>query len=233
MAGYKDCYARAYRCLRAAAEILADRTALVQTPELEAKMARRAKGILSREVRRGGGEGGRVRQRFLSAVTHKGPLVEFGTVERLCRRVYELSDTYGLSHLMLTHLLSGAAAAGHDVIACPSPMAPDRLEHVLVPGLSLAFVTSSPALPYEKRPYRRIRMDAMADPEAVRRNKARLRFSRKVSAALVEEAVDSLAQAKAMHDNLEAIYNPYVDFDRVHALAGWAAGELLGDREAG
>ena len=233
MKGYKGCYARAYRCLDAAAEIAADLRALVVTPAVEAKIARRAKGILSREVRRGGGEGGRVRQRFLSAVTHKGPLVEFGTVERLCRRVYELSDTYGLSHLMLTHLLSGAAAAGHDVIACPSPMAPDRLEHVLVPGLSLAFVTSSPALPYEKPPYRRIRMDAMADPEAVRRNKARLRFSRKVSAALVEEAVDSLAQAKAMHDNLEAIYNPYVDFDRVHALAGWAAGELLGDREAG
>ena len=150
-------------------------------------------------------------------------------MERLCRRVYELSDTYGLSHLMLTHILSGAAAAGHDVIACPSPMAPDRLEHVLVPGLSLAFVTSSPALPYDKRPYRRIRMDAMADPEAVRRNKARLKFSRKVSNALVEEAVDSLAQAKAMHDELEAIYNPYVDFERVHAMADWAAGELLGE----
>ena len=53
--------------------------------------------------------------------------------------------------------------------------------------------------------------------------------SRKVSNALVEEAVDSLAQAKAMHDELEAIYNPYVDFERVHAMADWAAGELLGE----
>ncbi len=229
MKGYKGCYARAYRCLDAAAEIASDMRSLVVTPAVEAKIAKRAKGILSREVRRGGSEPGRVRQRFLSAVTHKGLLVEFDTVERLCRRVYELSDTYGLSHLMLTHILSGAAAAGHDVIACPSPMAPDRLEHVLVPGLSLAFVTSSPALPYDKRPYRRIRMDAMADPEAVRRNKARLKFSRKVSNALVEEAVDSLAQAKAMHDELEAIYNPYVDFERVHAMADWAAGELLGE----
>ena len=50
------------------------------------------------------------------------------------------------------------------------------------------------------------RLDAMADAEAVRRNRARLRFSRKVSAALTEEAVDSLAQAKAMHDDLEAFY---------------------------
>ena len=227
MKGYKGCYARAYRCLDAAAEIAADMRALVVTPAAEAKIAKRAKGILSRECRKTGGQRGRVRQRFLSAVTHKGVLVEFGTVDRLCGRVYELSDTYGLSHLLLTHILSGATAAGYDVIACPSPMAPDRLEHVLVPALSLGFVTSTPARPYEKRPYRRIRMDAMADQEAARRSKARLKFSRKVSAALVEEAVDSLAQAKAMHDDLEAIYHPCVDFDRVNALADWAAGELL------
>ena len=148
-------------------------------------------------------------------------------METLCKRVYELSDGYGLGHLMLTHLLSGAVAAGHDVIAGPSPMAPDRLEHLLIPDLGLAFLTSAPALPYEGRPYRRIRLDAMADPEAVKRNKARLRFSRKVSSALMDEAVDSLAQAKAMHDDLEALYNPYVDFDKVHAMADEVAEEVL------
>ena len=52
--------------------------------------------------------------------------------------------------------------------------------------------------------------------------------ARKVSAALVEEAVDSLAQAKAMHDDLEAVYNPYVDFERVNAVADRLAGEILG-----
>ena len=55
------------------------------------------------------------------------------------------------------------------------------------------------------------------DTELLRRSRARLRFARKVTAALMEEAVDALAQAKAMHDELEAIYNPHVDFDRVHA----------------
>ena len=227
MKGYKACYARAYRCLDAAGEIAADVRSLVTTPAVEAKIAKRAKGILSREVRKTGGGEGKVVRRFLSAVTHKGLLWEFGTVDAQCRRVYELSDGYGIGHLMLAHLLAGAVAAGHDVIACPSPMDPDRLEHLLIPGLSLAFVTSTPAHPYPGRPYRRIRMDAMADPEAVKRNKARLRFSRKVSAALMDEAVDSLAQAKSMHDGLEALYNPYVDFDKVHAVADRVAKEIL------
>ena len=77
-----------------------------------------------------------------------------------------------------------------------------------------------------KRPYRRIRLDAMADAELLRRNKARLKFSRKVSAALVEEAADSLAQAKAMHDELEGLYNPHVDFDRVYQTAQAITDEL-------
>lgn len=230
MRGYKDCYARAYRCLRAAAELTADRAALLQTPELEAKMAKRAKGILSRECRRRGGGEGRVRQRFLSAVTHQGLLTEFGTVERQCRRVYELADTYCLGHLLLTHLLAGFAAAGWDVTACPSPLFPDRLEHLILPQLSLAFVTTGGGAVWPHRPYRRLRMDAMADRELLQRNRARLSFSRKVSAALVEEAVSSLAQAKAMHDHLERLYNPYVDFEQVRAAAERAAWELLADR---
>ncbi len=87
-------------------------------------------------------------------------------------------------------------------------------------------MTSSPALPYEKRPYRRIRLDAMADAEAVLRNRARLRFSRKVSAALTEEAVDSLPRPRPCK-RLEALYNPYVDFDRVGRMADRIAGESL------
>ena len=219
MKGYKACYQRAYRCLTAAAQIGEDLRSLLLTPALEAKMAKRARGILSREVKKGDGEAGRAVQRFLGGVTWKGVLCQFETVDALCKRVYELADTYGLAHSMLTHLAAGALASGHDVIVCPSPLFPDRMEHLLIPSLSLAFVSASPSLPYPKRPYRRIRLDAMADAELLRRNKARLKFSRKVSAALVEEAVDSLAQAKAMHDELEGLYNPHVDFDRVYQTA--------------
>ena len=175
MKGYKACYQRAYRCLTAAAQIGEDLRSLLLTPALEAKMAKRARGILSREVKKGDGEAGRAVQRFLGGVTWKGVLCQFETVDTLCKRVYELADTYGLAHSMLTHLAAGALAAGHDVIVCPSPLFPDRMEHLLIPSLSLAFVSASPSLPYPKRPYRRIRLDAMADAELLRRNKARLK----------------------------------------------------------
>ena len=40
-------------------------------------------------------------------------------------------------------------------------------------------------------------------------------------------ALEALREAKAAHDALEAVYNPYVDFDGVRALAALEAGRLL------
>lgn len=228
MAGYQDCYQRAYRCLGAAAEIFEDQRSTLLTPALGEKLAKRARGILGRELpRTRAGGPGRVKQRFLGAVTHRGPVCLFGTVEAQCERVYELADSYGLAHELLVHLLAGAVDRGQDVVACPDPMAPDRLAHLLIPGRGLAFVTSTAALPFPGESFRRIRLDAAADGEILRRSRPRLRFARKVSGALVEEAVDSLAQAKAMHDELEALYNPHVDFGLVDRLAQAVGDEML------
>jgi len=225
--GYQSHYKRAYRCLTAADQLMEDDRALLLTPALEHKLAKRARGILSREVKKAGREPGQAVQRFLGAVSCQGQVCLFDTVDALCRKVYELSDAYGLGAGMLTALAAGAMAAGYDVIVCPSPLFPDRAEHLLIPELGLGFVTSTPALPYPGRPYRRVRVDAMADPELTRKYKSRLKFSRKVSASLLTEGTDALAQAKAEHDVLEKLYNPHVDFDGVYAQAEEITQELL------
>lgn len=227
MGGYKDCYTRAYRCLKAAAEIQKDIRSSLITKEMEDKAAKRAKGILAREIKKSGEGCGQVTKRFLRAVTHRGIICYYTTAEILCKRVYVLEDNFSTSHLLLSHLLNGAISAGHDVILCPSPMAPELAEHLLIPSLSLAFVSAPAGLVWEKRPYRRIHMASMADSTQLQRNKARLRFARKISSSLTEEAVNSLAQAKAMHDELEALYNPYVDFDQVYRLANQISAEIL------
>ena len=143
----------------------------------------------------------------------------YDTALAQCQRIYALTDTCGLAHELLIHLLAGVTANGYDAVACPDPMAPDRLAHLLAPQLGLAFLTTPSSLPFPSAPYRRIRLDAAADSEVLRHNRPRLRFAKKVSAALVEEAVSSLALAKAMHDDLEAVYNPHVDFELVDKTA--------------
>ena len=225
--GYKVHYKRTYRCLTAAAQLLEDDRALLSSPSLDTKLLKRARGILSREIKRTGREPGRAVQRFLGAVSCQGIICNFSTADALCRRIYELSDAYGLAAGMLTALAAGAMSSGYDVILCPSPLFPQRAEHLIIPELGLGFVTSTPSLPYPGRPYRRVRVDAMADGEILRKYKARLKFSRKVAAAILAEGTDALAQAKAVHDHLESLYNPHVDFAGVYRQADRIAGELL------
>lgn len=225
--GYQSHYKGAYRRFTAAAQLMEDNRSLLLTPALEAKLLKRARGILSREIRKTGRAPGNLRRRFLSAVSCQGRSCLFGTADALCRKVYELCDTYGLAAGMLTTLAAGAMAAGYDVTLCPSPIFPDRAEHLLIPELGLAFVTSTPELSYTGRPYRRIRVDAMVEHETMVQLRSRLKFSRKVQAALLEEGVEALHGAKVEHDHLEALYNPHVDFEGVNAQSEVIIAELM------
>ena len=230
-AEYQGHYKRVYRCLGAAGELRRDMNELLDGPEVQQRLAKRASGIISRELRRPAQGGGRMDQRFLSAVTHKGAFTLWNTVEAQAERVYELADSCGLAHHMLDPIHTAALAAGHDAVACPDPMAPDRLAHLIFPGLSLAFVTSTQEDPWPHRAYRRLRLDAMADAEVCRLNRPRLRFTKRVASALLEEGTAGLAQAKEAHDRLERLYNPYVDFDAVSRLADQLAQQVLALRE--
>ena len=220
---YQAAYARAYHCLRAARQVELAAAASVERTFDREKLERRTAGIIARELRRRGGERGRTARRFLGSITHRGYVWRFDSVDALCPRVYELDDSWELAGEALAVLHGAASEKGWDTIACCAPEDPSRLEHLLIPGLGLAFVTSKPDMAYGKKPFRRIRVDAMAAPEG----RARLRFQVRMAALLREEGTAALRDAKAGHDALEAVYNPYVDFDGVRTLAALEAARLL------
>ena len=228
-ARYKEHYRQAYRCLGAAGELRRNLQDAADRGELRRRLEKRAAGIISRELKKDGG-GGSTDRRFLSALTHRGTVTLWDTVGAQAERVYELSDSNGMAHYLLSQLLTAARAGGHRAVACADPTFPDRLAHLILPDLSLAFVTSTAEQPWPHRAYRHLRLDAMADGEALREQRPRLRFTRKVAAALEAEGVNSLAQAKATHDELEGLYNSHVDFDGVYETADRLAEELLGSQ---
>lgn len=218
--GYKECYQQVYGNLSAAARVRQDMRAAVWSESLRDTMQKRAVGILSREVRRKkGARMGRVCQRFLSGMTCRGKLTLWDTVFTQCPKVFHLCDRYGMAHEMLSALLAGVRSAGYAAVACPSPMEPLRLEQVLVPKLGLAFVSCPGDTLLPAAPYRRVHIDAMIDPNLLRGNRGRLRLSARIAGQLEETAVTALTRAKAMHDELETLYNPHVDFDRVSHMA--------------
>ena len=73
---------------------------------------------------------------------------------------------------------------------------------------------------YPGKCVRRIRVDALIEQK---KPKLQMRMIRE----LREEGISNLKQAKAAHDRLEAVYNPYVDFDGVRGTAALEAGRLL------
>ncbi|MDD6160784.1 MAG: hypothetical protein PUB51_06620 [Oscillospiraceae bacterium] len=226
-AAYKDCYRQAYRCIGAAGELRRNLREWADSAELRGKLQKRAAGVIARELKRSPKHPGHTQRRFLSALTHRGMLTLWDTVSAQAERVYELSDSFGTAHHLLSPILAAAEAAGYEAVACPDPMCPDRLAHLILPELSLAFVTSSSEQPWGKRPYRHLRLDAMAEATLKQLSRPRLRFTRKVSDALLADGVSNLAGAKELHDQLEGLYNPHVDFTGVYETADALAGEIF------
>lgn len=214
-------YAEAYHVLRALGGVDAERRSLARAGLDEAKLLRRTAGVAARELKGRSGQEGRAVSAFLGGVTCQGTVCRFDTADTLCPRVYELCDSCGLAAPMLYTLEREARAAGQDVILCRDPLRPAETQHLLLPSLGLAFLTTNEERPYRGKPYRRIRIDAMAEEGLTRAQRAHLRFIRRVRRALAEEAVAALGRAKAGHDALEALYHPCVDFARVQTM--WEA----------
>jgi len=211
----KEAYRRAYHCLKAARQVELDACARMKAEMDWARLNRRVAGIIGREVHKKGQESGRTTVRFLGGMTHKGYVWRFDTVDTLCHRVYELVDHWELGSGALLKLHDAAVAAGWDTIVCPNPEDLSQIQHLLIPSLGLAFVTSSADCTYPGKPYRRLRLDAMTGNS----DRSRIRFARRITVALREEGNAALREAKASHNALEGVYHPYVDFAGVTALA--------------
>lgn len=218
MTAYKNAYNRAYSLISAAEASTRDMYEPLLTSSVKDRILSRASGIISREIR-GTGLCGGIKKRFLGALTCTGRIAFFDTVETLAKRVYAIDNEYGFSPLLLSAIADTAASNKLKLIICLNSMLPDTVEHILIPELSLAFVSQTANSPYPGEIYRHLRLDALADIHSERAMRAGLRSCLKIYSSLEREAVSKLHEAKSLHDNLEAIYNPHVEFDGVYSLA--------------
>ena len=224
---YRSAYAAAYRILRAVDGLSEEQRSVAHAAMDFARLSRRLESVVRRELKpkRAAGRG-RIDRVFLGGLTHRGELCRFDSAKNLCPRLCVLADSYGFAAKTLEGIAAQAAAAGWDVLVGQNPDRPREAMHVLIPAAGLGIVTSSARLPYEGETWRRLRLDAMAEAELSRADKARLRLLKRMERELRQEAVEALSRAKAEHDALEAAYNPCVDFDGVYALAAEEAERL-------
>ena len=212
---YRSYYPEASRCFSGAAASRRRAWTDLHTPQTLEKTEKRAAGLLARERKNTRPAEGKRRLRFLGGPTCQGRLLLEGTVRALCQRGYEIRDDCGLAGILLKRLEEGFLAGGYDVISCLYPEQPDRLEHLLIPELSLAFLTGPL---HELTGFRVIRTQSLVEKSAWQEGRRFLRLSNRVAQELMEEGMGYLAQAKARHDVLEELYHPHVDFSHCQEM---------------
>ena len=221
-ADYKAEYQKAYMLIASAHS--AETALKPSNSEYTDRALKRMSSVLAREIKSSGKRGGTVRRRYLNAVTCTGRIAFYETVPQLAERVFIIDSDAGLNKPVMAEIRKKAGNMGWDMILCLSPMDPGEILHIILPELSCAFVSSLSAEPYPYEGYRRIRLDSIPDSGFMRAVKE----SKKLPEAILNEAVKKLEKAKEYHDELEKVYNPFVDFDSVRALALNEADRLFG-----
>lgn len=186
---------------------------------------KRAAGISGREMKENLKSGkGKIKCRYISAFTCRGLVTLADTVIRQCWRFYTVDNRLGLGEYLLRSVLERASMRGYDTVACMSPLEYGKLEAVIVPG-HFAVVTEQP----EKygAPYRHIRLDAAVNRELLKKERGRIKRAEKLKKEALGLAQGELAAAKALHDRIEEIYNPFVDFEGAASLADRYAERIL------
>ncbi len=211
-------YKKAYSVFSAAGAVQNGWQDEFSTQSEKEEAVKRVSGIALREFGKRHREKGLIKRRFLSALTYNGLSSLPETSAALCNRFYVFENRLRMAAPALNFLCEAASEAGHDVIACLNPLTPEKIEAVLLPSLSLGFITDECAL-NSGLDARRIRLDALADVERLKKTRAELRRCEKLTEALVSEGCSNLHEAKLMHDEIERIFNPNVDFDGIGALA--------------
>ena len=122
-------------------------------------------------------------RRFLSAISCRGVLCLNKTVNLLCKQIY-----YVRGCAVLEQAAKMAERKAERLILCPRPLRPEQLEAVLLPEQGIALMRAPAAV-------------RVPQGEHLQSDRALAR------------AMDDLREAKLLHDKLEAVYRPYMDFD--------------------
>ena len=200
----KACYTAAYEYLRAAA-CLARRQQQLITASGTQQLRTLADATVHSICPQQSGQG-QMRRLFLRAFTPDGLVLPRKTLEHFQTRIV-LRDPYGLCGSFLQAALESLHGCGCDCIVCDAPLSPGgQPEAILIPARSTAIFAAPPdavcaaSAEIDLTQY----LDTDRQEEAIQLIE--------LNAILQQLAVSQLADARRLHDQMEAIYRPFVDF---------------------
>ena len=223
---YKEEYKKAYNEMFSAAQ-LSPNSVFRSHHELISKIEKRANSISAREFKGINHNGSIIKHRFLNGFSADGHTFLSETIPSIAEKIYLVDNSFGLSPIFMNTIFKSAKTLDTELIVCLSPETPEEILHIIVPDLSLAFISQTADNPYPYEYTRHLRLDAMVSKDILSTERYNIKNYTKVRNLLLDTALTHFKTAKKLHDEMEQLYNPFVDFDGIYAYADKFADSLI------
>ena len=208
-------FARAYRYLKAARQIYDDSAAInalfvneAEINKLIGKFTRELFNDIPLSVKVG-----KQRCLFASAITPDG-LVNYLDDLMVTKNIIMLSGFPGAgTERVLERIMTAALERGMDTEAYYCALNPEKLEHLVIPGLDTAITTVNGYHHTDACALYKVNFENMLDKDAESAYKPEHEYNQTEIDRLLNKAVDIIHGAKALHDELETYYVPNMNFD--------------------
>jgi len=152
---------------------------------------------------------------FASAITPEG-LVNYLDDLMTMDNVYVFEGFPGAgTENVLEDIKRAAVVRGFDVEAFYCAFDPYRLEHLILPGVNTAFTTVCKYHHTDVCAVKKVDFRQMLDDSIVSRYKSELEYNEHEFDRLLSRAVEMIHNAKLLHDEIEAYYISYMDFEGI------------------
>ncbi len=233
--GIQSVFKRAYRYLKAAQIVYED----WESANVEAMDFGTANIIADRVIAGNLGgmpvakKPGKDRRLFASAITSDGMVNYLNTIVAPCTTRYVIQGAPGTGKSVLLQKVKDAAMErGLFVEAYYCPLHPQKVEHLLVPGLSLVLTKSIHPHTYVPGPRDIILdMDECRDASVVESHRQYAELAENQFNSLFGAAIGYIGQARKYHDALERFYAPNMDFAGIDRLRKKTMERILGYAE--
>ncbi len=212
----KTHYTRAYHYIRAAGEFYQDIAQINQACLSETSVLEAA-GQLTSGVKKIPGRTGIERKLFLTAISPLG-VISFPN-----------SFTYPKTYILRGRITGGSSRVlakaarwfienGYDIECFYDPLRPrDHILHMTVPQIGVFITTDDFFTQYPTGAAgTAVDIDGLLNKNRASALAADLQESRELVGTMVDRAVTVIKKAKAVHDQLEQYYVPYMDFERIN-----------------
>jgi len=224
-----ELYDRAYRYIKAAGTLMTDTQRLTSQCTDTEKARKFGTRIAERYIPKKTGKPFE-KIRFLSGITSKGLVYYRSTIDKMGCNAISICDEYGVaSGIIMQRIHDIALDRGHEIITCQNPILPSKnIDHIILPKLGIAFITSNRYLSLGDVGHK-IYARRFTDAAALRLRKSRISFNRRAMNELVENAADTMSEAKSLHDELEKYYISSVDFAMISEITENLAHKIISD----